>query len=90
MSEYDCVGVTSEYLNSLKNKIEEFEQQNKELIEFIESRHPTMKQLNYSDFHNGYEKALSDITGFIELRKHTEEGEGMKEGDITLEQIKDL
>ena len=26
MSEYDCVGVTSEYLESLKNKIEELEQ----------------------------------------------------------------
>ena len=26
MSEYDCVGVTSEYLDSLKNKIEELEQ----------------------------------------------------------------
>ena len=33
MSEYDCVGVTSEYLESLKNKIDELEQQNKELGE---------------------------------------------------------
>ena len=59
-------------LKEIAKKYRELEQQNKELIEFIESRHPTMKQLNYSDFHNGYEKALSDITGFIELRKHTE------------------
>ena len=35
MSEYDCVGVTSEYLESLKNKIEELEQQNKELVEIL-------------------------------------------------------
>ena len=35
MSEYDCVGVTSEYLKSLKNKIAELEQQNKELIEAL-------------------------------------------------------
>ena len=44
MSEYDCVGVTSEYLESLKNKIAELEQQKAELIEFIkeinESSHP--------------------------------------------------
>ena len=37
MSEYDCVGVTSEYLESLKNKIEELEQQKAELIQAIES-----------------------------------------------------
>ena len=35
MSEYDCVGVTSEYLDSLKNKIIKLEQQKAELIEFI-------------------------------------------------------
>ena len=33
MSDYDCVGVTSDYLNSLKNKITELEQQNKYLTE---------------------------------------------------------
>lgn len=37
MSEYDCVGVTSEYLESLKNKIEELEQQKAELLQAIES-----------------------------------------------------
>ena len=35
MSEYDCVGVTSEYLESLKNKITELEKQKAELVEFI-------------------------------------------------------
>ena len=35
MSEYDCVGVTSEYLDSLKNKITELEQQKAELIELL-------------------------------------------------------
>ena len=35
MSEYDCVGVTSEYLESLKNKIEELEQQKAELINLL-------------------------------------------------------
>lgn len=37
MSEYDCVGVTSEYLDSLKNKITELEQQKAELIEFVKN-----------------------------------------------------
>ena len=37
MSEYDCVGVTSEYLDSLKNKIAELEQQKAELIECLKS-----------------------------------------------------
>ena len=35
MSEYDCVGVTSEYLESLKNKIAELEQQKAELINLL-------------------------------------------------------
>lgn len=35
MSEYDCIGVTSEYLETLKNKIKELEQQKAELIEII-------------------------------------------------------
>ena len=33
MSEYDCIGITSEYLKSLKNKIEELEQQIAQLQE---------------------------------------------------------
>ena len=37
MSEYDCVGVTSEYLDSLKNKIIELEQQKAELINILKS-----------------------------------------------------
>ena len=37
MSEYDCVGVTSEYLESLKNKITELEQQKAELISVIKA-----------------------------------------------------
>ena len=37
MSEYDCVGVTSEYLDSLKNKIAELEQQKTELINILKS-----------------------------------------------------
>ena len=35
MSEYDCVGVTSEYLESLKNKIEELEQQKEQMLEAL-------------------------------------------------------
>ena len=35
MSEYDCVGVTSEYLESLKNKIIKLEQQKEELINLL-------------------------------------------------------
>ena len=39
MSEYDCVGVTSEYLDSLKNKIEELEQKVKEKDSIISDLH---------------------------------------------------
>ena len=37
MSEYDCIGVSSEYLETLKNKIEELEQQEAELISVIKA-----------------------------------------------------
>lgn len=37
MSEYDCIGITSEYLDSLKNKINELEQQKAELINILKS-----------------------------------------------------
>ena len=35
MSEYDCIGVSSEYLETLKNKIKELEQQKAELINLL-------------------------------------------------------
>ena len=49
MSEYDCVGVTSEYLDSLKNKIAELEQHKNTLEQYLriekEVSNETIKEL---------------------------------------------
>ena len=77
MSEYDCVGVTSEYLESLKNKIEELEQQKAELIEALSDERDKL----YNNLPSGDIKAWdllivikNHISNIDELlRKHTEE-----------------
>ena len=48
MSEYDCVGVTSEYLESLKNKIEELKQQKAELIRILDVAVDLLSDCNYN------------------------------------------
>ena len=48
MSEYDCVGVTSEYLESLKNKIIKLEQQKAELIRILDVAVDLLSDCNYN------------------------------------------